>query len=74
MLWQGCVLKLFIDGTLQSTCNHVGGIETSAYDLNLGRNADDIGCLCEGLIDDVRIYNYALTEADIKALCYREGV
>jgi uncharacterized repeat protein (TIGR02543 family) len=63
--------KIFIDGNLDSQVN----MDTSAYDLSNNRDpmigANDVGNVYEsfdGIIDDVRIYNRALSEAEIQTL------
>jgi hypothetical protein len=45
-----------------------GTINTNDYPVYIGENAEQTGRFWNGLIDDVRIYNYALSEDEIKAL------
>jgi len=70
--YDGIQLKLYIDGALQTTSDHVGSIATNQFAVNIGRNseaeADDGGRFYEGAIDDVRIYNRVLSSAEIAYL------
>ncbi len=62
-----------VDGKLDATKPWKGGIAKNDFDVLIGENAEQKGRFFDGLIDDVRIYNYALKEVDIMAL-YNEGV
>jgi len=66
--YDGSAVKLYIDGTLEASLAHTGSIASSSYGVNIGRNAELSGRLYEGAIDDVRIYNHALSEQDIQLL------
>jgi alpha-tubulin suppressor-like RCC1 family protein len=61
-------LRLFVDGTLQASTPYPGLIAGSENDVNIGRNSEMTDRHYDGLIDDVRIYNYALDESEIVAL------
>jgi hypothetical protein len=66
MTYDGSNIKLYIDGKLDSSAPSSGAILTAG---NIGIGADDTnGSNWNGKIDDVRIYNYALTLAQIKLL------
>jgi hypothetical protein len=43
-------------------------INTNAWEVLIGENAERPGRFWNGLIDDVRIYSYALSEDEIEAL------
>jgi hypothetical protein len=59
-------LKLYVDGVLAGTNNSLtGGDISSSLPLTLGHAAANT---MNGLLDDVRIYNYALSAADIQTL------
>jgi hypothetical protein len=47
---------------------HTGVIAVSGWDLNIGRNAERTDRFYDGLIDDVRIYDVALSEDQIVAV------
>jgi hypothetical protein len=46
----------------------MGSINTNGREVLIGENAQLPGCYWNGPIDDVRIYGYALSEAEIKAV------
>jgi hypothetical protein len=71
--FDGNQLKLYVDGALKVTTDCPGSrIADSAANLNIARNSDESDRFYEGAIDDVRIYNYALSEGVVEAL-YNEG-
>ena len=66
MTYDGANLRFYVNGTLVGTQAVTGNITTSAQALRIGGNAV-WGEFFAGLIDDVRIYNRALTPAEITA-------
>ncbi len=67
-VYNGSVIKLYVDGKLDATKPWTGGIARNNFDVLIGENAEQTGRSFDGRIDDVRIYNFALTENEIKAL------
>jgi len=72
-VYNGSRVGLYVDGKLDVSSEASGQINTNTWSVLIGNNeharvrqADDRSF--NGLIDDVRVYNYALTEAEIKAL------
>jgi Concanavalin A-like lectin/glucanases superfamily/Abnormal spindle-like microcephaly-assoc'd, ASPM-SPD-2-Hydin/Fibronectin type III domain len=64
--YDGVNLKLFIDGTQVASLPRAGSIITSANPLQIG--GDSIwGQVFNGTIDEVRVYNIALSPAQIQA-------
>jgi hypothetical protein len=63
--YDGNQLKLYINGGLVNSLDYAGSIGTSTYPVNIGRNSQETGRFYEGAIDEVRIYNRALTESEI---------
>ncbi|HYH01113.1 MAG TPA: LamG-like jellyroll fold domain-containing protein [Terriglobales bacterium] len=63
--YDGTVLRLFVNGTQVSSRTFGGSILTSAGALGIGGNSV-WGEYFSGLIDEVRIYNRALTAAEIQ--------
>lgn len=63
--------KLYVNGSLVSTTTHLAGniiVPLTVYsDMRIGYSRVNSGYF-PGLIDEVRIYNRALSEAEIKAL------
>jgi hypothetical protein len=59
-----------VDGEaeLVTSVSATGSINSNDWEVLIGENAERPGRLLNGLIDDVRIYSYALSEAEIKAL------
>jgi hypothetical protein len=73
MTWNGESMKLFLDGKQlgnSATINLDIGLSTASW--KIGRAFNSSSYSFPGLIDDVRIYNYALTEYQIKLL-HNEG-
>jgi hypothetical protein len=71
--YDGSQLKLYVDGELKAGSSHTGSIGSSTYNVNIGRNSEATDRLYNGLIDDVRIYNYALSANEIlQLLCTRQ--
>jgi hypothetical protein len=66
MTYDGTNLRLFVNGTQVSSRATTGTIETTANPLWLGGN-QLYGEYFEGVIDDLRIYNRALDESEIRA-------
>jgi hypothetical protein len=63
--YDGSTLKLYVNGTLVASTPHSGAISTSTNPLQIG--GDSLyGQYFAGLIDNVRIYNGALTAAQIQ--------
>ena len=67
-VYNGSVMQLYIDGKLDATQPWNDGIGKNDSEVFIGDNAQQPGRCFDGLIDDVRIYNYALSESQIKAL------
>ncbi|UCG48833.1 MAG: LamG domain-containing protein, partial [Phycisphaerales bacterium] len=66
--YDGANLKVYVDGALQATTAYVGSIASSTYAVNIARNSQVTGRFYAGAVDDVRIYDRALTDAEVAAL------
>lgn len=64
-------LKFYLDGNLLGSQSFSGSIFSDDKGLDIGRDAHGDSEWHSGLIDDIRIYNRALTEQEIQAL-YKE--
>jgi hypothetical protein len=64
-VYDGKAMNLYVDGRPDSTTSWTGGISRDDADVLIGENADRMGRGFNGLIDDVRIYNYALSDSEI---------
>ncbi|MHC4174650.1 MAG: tetratricopeptide repeat protein, partial [Planctomycetota bacterium] len=67
MVCDGTKLYLYMDGKLDNEVLWPHDTTTDEFPVLIG--AEETGHYWNGLIDDVRIYSYALSEAEIKALC-----
>ena len=63
--YDGATLRLYVNGTLASSVAVATSIPTSSNPLEIGGDAV-WGQYFAGLIDDVRVYNIALTQAQIQ--------
>jgi hypothetical protein len=63
--YDGSELKLYLNGRLQSTTLHIGHIASSSDNVNMARNSEATFRFYDGLLDDVRIYNCALSPDEI---------
>ncbi|MCJ7777247.1 MAG: LamG domain-containing protein [Sedimentisphaerales bacterium] len=66
--YDGTQVKLYIDGELRNTKDHVGPIASNAYNVNIGADSEKADRFYNGVIDDVRIYNRALSGAEITSI------
>ncbi|WP_066936521.1 LamG-like jellyroll fold domain-containing protein [Microtetraspora fusca] len=65
-VYDGTTVKTYVNGTLAATTTVSGSNDTSTSPLRIG--ADTVaGTYFKGLIDEVRVYNLALTQAQIQA-------
>ncbi|MBA7479224.1 Serine/threonine-protein kinase PknD [subsurface metagenome] len=73
--YDGANIRLYVDGVEdpKSPVAYTGSIDTNGWEVLIGENAEQPGREWNGLIDDVRIYSYALSEAEIKALYAGRG-
>jgi YVTN family beta-propeller protein len=62
--YDGAVMRLYVNGTQVASRNQTGAISISAGPLNIGGDAT-YGQYWQGLIDEVRVYDRALTAAQI---------
>ncbi|MEI6746785.1 MAG: LamG domain-containing protein [Methylococcaceae bacterium] len=77
MIYDGAFIKFYIDGILDSSYPRTGTVRTNNNDLAIGRHggaANGNDGFFNGLIDDTRIYNRALTEAEVMELYNGGGV
>ena len=68
--WDGATIKLYINGVQEgSSLAFTGPIATNTLPLGFGVQGNlDLTRLYQGLIDDARLYNRALSLAEIQAL------
>ncbi|MGI9158943.1 MAG: LamG-like jellyroll fold domain-containing protein [Saprospiraceae bacterium] len=68
MVHDGAKDKIFIDGALKGEKNVAGTLNSTTRPLGIGYNPIDGGNWFDGAFDDIQMYNYALTDAEIGAL------
>jgi len=66
--YDGNNLNLYIDGEPMATTAHVGTIDISAFNVNIGSDAAQTWMWYNGLIDDVRIYSRGLSQQEIQQI------
>jgi hypothetical protein len=59
-------MEALVDGVVVATESATGAIRPSNYDLELGRDSERKGYYFNGTIDEVRIYNRALSQQEIQ--------
>jgi hypothetical protein len=60
--------RLFVNGTQVGSRAQTGSLEVSANPVRIGGNTVWAGQYFQGLIDEVRIYNRALSQAEVAAM------
>lgn len=65
--YDGSVLKLYIDGQPAGSTAYQGSVATSPYPLKIGSSGFDDSRLFDGLVDNVRIWNRALSADEIRS-------
>ncbi len=66
LTYDGAAIRLYVNGAQVSTLARTGNLLTSTSPLQIGGDSV-FGQYFRGLIDEVRIYNIALTQAQIQA-------
>ena len=66
--YDGSRISLYVDGASDVSVDVVGTIRANDYEVYIGENVEKPGRFWNGLIDDVRVYNYALSADEIKGL------
>jgi len=66
--YDGSRISLYIDGALDVSAEVKGSIRTNDKDVYIGENVEKPGRFWNGLIDDVRVYNYAFSADEIASI------
>lgn len=69
----GSSLKIYVDGELKGETDDNTGNITNNDPVFVGNYKTWDSFTWDGLIDDVRVYNQALTQEEIQEIMYREG-
>ena len=67
-VYDGTHLILYVDGELDATAIATGRIRRNDWRVFIGENSEQTNREWDGLIDDVRIYSYALSPEEVKML------
>jgi len=71
-IYDGVAMNEYINGVLVNSTPQSGNIISNSYDLKIGMFGDGIQNPFNGVIDDIRIYNRAISQNEIDYL-YHEG-
>ena len=74
MVHDGTNDKIYFDGVLVNTRASAGALGSTTSPLGFGYNPIDGGNFYDGRLDEVRIYNVALNDAEIAALYAEQSV
>jgi len=66
--YDGSELKFYLDGELAANLVYSSTIGTASHNVTLGENSQATGRYFDGMLDDARIYNEALSADDIVAV------
>jgi len=72
-VYDGSKVYLYIDGILDKALDASGTIATNDYEVYIGENAEQKGRCFDGLIDDVAIFDYALTPEQVYQLYNKDA-
>jgi hypothetical protein len=70
--YNGANIILYLDGNQVAITAATGNISDGGEDITIGNEAFSGNCTVNGLLDDVRIYNRALSASEVKQL-YNAG-
>ena len=69
MTYDGSNIRLYLDGTLDNSSAQTGSIDTSNQPVLIGKHeVGDCTGVWDGLLDDVRVYNRALSADEVRQL------
>ena len=71
--WDGSNVRLYLDGKLETTEAGTGTIAENSLTIKVG-SFDSSTLMFNGLIDDLRLYNYALGQDQIKKLMIGDAI
>lgn len=66
--YDGTAMRLFVDGVQAAERPATGDITPTSSDLVIGQNSEIVADIYKGIIDDIRIYNRALSPAEVLEL------
>ena len=66
-------LSVYVNGALDGSIAVSGAIDTTSYPLFIGSRANENVLPFSGKIDDIRMYNHALSSGEIDSLYHLGG-
>jgi thiol-disulfide isomerase/thioredoxin len=72
-VYDGAYVRLYVDGVLDASVEGTGTVNVTDDYVLIGANAGDQWRYCHGLIDEVRVYSYALSEEEVQELSAGRG-
>jgi hypothetical protein len=66
--YDGNELKTYVDGVLGAAVAHQGSIDIQTHNLTIAQNSQETDRYYDGVIDEVKIYDRALTPSEIRFL------
>jgi hypothetical protein len=66
--YDGSTMHIYVDGALDVSKPRTGPIATNNLPVCIGENMELTGRCFNGMIDDVRVYNYAISDKEIAAI------
>ena len=66
-------VKFYIDGQLENTLEQVSPINNNGTSSQIGKNNHPVNGFFNGKLDDIRIYNRALSDEEVQALYHENG-
>lgn len=71
--WDGLNGRYYINGSLIGSNNYTGKIKLDSKPLMIGKDSPEVTEYLNGKLDDLRIYNYAITDGMIDSLYHLNG-
>ena len=68
IVYDGSILNLYINGTLQKSGAYAVNTDINGYPLTLGYSTFNSDNRTNGYISELKIYDYALTAEEVNAL------
>lgn len=65
-VYDGSIIKVYVNGVLEGSSNFIGNTLGNAHPLRIGVDSTESANFFSGLIDDVHIYNHALSSTEIQ--------
>ncbi len=65
-VYDGAQMKIYLNGIPDNAVNHSGRINKTAVDLTIGQELPDSDYNFKGILDEIRIYDYALSDEEIQ--------